>query len=367
MTHVQRNELSTLSDRELIAETRRLAEHERDATAAVVGPDGNGRAEAVSGRRLLVAVYVLHTGAPLLGARSLRPYRGGGAARRFPAILDGLVDGRLTLTAIGLLAAHLTPANWEEVLSAAEHRSKREVEHIVAAMRPQPAVPAVVRKLPSPRTAAAPAWPAVEAQGGSIATGGDPAPEEGAMSSPPAGQLLASVAPAVPRRDRIVVTPLAPERYKVQLTISREAHDALRRAQDLLRHAIPDGNPAVIFERALTLLVGDLERTKLAAAKRPRAAVTQKARSRHVPAVVKREVGPRPGALRLRRHDWRWYGARIPRDASRYSVRRWRRDGRVESPASVYRAQRLRSRGMVRADGRQGGTRVLRRNSVRTS
>jgi hypothetical protein len=56
----------------------------------------------------------------------------------------------------------------------------------------------------------------------------------------------------------------------VQVTISREAHDKLRRAQDLLRHAIPNGDPAAIFERALTLLVEDLERKKLAAAKRPR-------------------------------------------------------------------------------------------------
>jgi 5-methylcytosine-specific restriction endonuclease McrA len=83
----------------------------------------------------------------------------------------------------------------------------------------------------------------------------------------------------------------------VQLTISREAHDKLRRAQDLLRHAIPDGNPAVIFERALTLLVGDLERKKLAVAKRhrPRAAGAQTSHSRHVPAAVKREVWARDG------------------------------------------------------------------------
>jgi hypothetical protein len=32
-----------------------------------------------------------------------------------------------------------------------------------------------------------------------------------------------------------VVQPLAPRRYKIQITVSRETHDKLRRAQDLLR------------------------------------------------------------------------------------------------------------------------------------
>jgi hypothetical protein len=89
------------------------------------------------------------------------------------------------------------------------------------------------------------------------------------------------------------VAPLAPERYKVQVTISREAHDKLRRAQDLLRHSIPSGDPAAIFERALSLLVDDLERKKLAAAKKPRPAGMARPGSRHVPAAVKRDVWAR--------------------------------------------------------------------------
>ena len=44
-----------------------------------------------------------------------------------------------------------------------------------------------------------------------------------------------------------VVAPIAPERYTVQFTVSRETHDKLRRAQDLLRHLIPDGDIAAIL------------------------------------------------------------------------------------------------------------------------
>jgi hypothetical protein len=54
--------------------------------------------------------------------------------------------------------------------------------------------------------------------------------------------------------------------------MSRASHDTLRRAQDLLRQVIPNGDPAAIFDRALTLLVADLERARLAATERPRPA-----------------------------------------------------------------------------------------------
>jgi hypothetical protein len=46
----------------------------------------------------------------------------------------------------------------------------------------------------------------------------------------------------------------------VQFTIGRDTHDKLRRAQDLIRHSVPTGDPAVIFDRALTPLLSDLEK-----------------------------------------------------------------------------------------------------------
>jgi hypothetical protein len=70
-------------------------------------------------------------------------------ARRFPVILDLLAEGTITLTAVGLVAAHLTPDNHRDVLEAVRHKSKREVEHLVAGLCPQPPVPSVIRKLPA--------------------------------------------------------------------------------------------------------------------------------------------------------------------------------------------------------------------------
>ena len=56
---------------------------------------------------------------------------------------------------------------------------------------------------------------------------------------------------------------MAPERYKLQFTISREMQEKLRRVQALVRHVIPSGDPAAIFDRALILLLHDLERRTL--------------------------------------------------------------------------------------------------------
>jgi 5-methylcytosine-specific restriction endonuclease McrA len=63
--------------------------------------------------------------------------------------------------------------------------------------------------------------------------------------------------------------------------------------QDLMRHSIPNGDLAAIFDRALTVLLSELERTKLAAAKRPRTTAAASTMSRHIPATVKRTVWAR--------------------------------------------------------------------------
>lgn len=79
------------------------------------------------------------------------------------------------------------------------------------------------------------------------------------------------------------------------MTVSRETHDKLRRVQDLLRHQVPDGDPAVVFDRALTLLLQDLERKKMACTGSPRPARSARPGSRHIPAAVRRAVWKRDG------------------------------------------------------------------------
>jgi hypothetical protein len=94
---------------------------------------------------------------------------------------------------------------------------------------------------------------------------------------------------------RAVVQPLAPERYKLQLTIARETHDTLRQLQDLMRHAVPDGDPSRIIDRALTLLLEDVLRQKCGMTKSPRAGAVKCSDWRTIPAAVRRAVWARDG------------------------------------------------------------------------
>jgi hypothetical protein len=227
-------------------------------------------------------IRLLHkTGAPTRGVHGR--IEAARAARRFPKILDLLADGELTLTAVGLLAPHLTPDNHLQLLARARYRSKREIEHLVAEIHPRPDVPSSIRTLPDSRPAAAP-LPGDDAAG--RADGPSPPTSQTEIEAVRQTSLRLSTVPPV-------VAPLAPERYRVQFTVSRETFEKLRRVQDLLRHTIPNGDPAAIFDRALTLLLEELDRTRLAATTRPHASAPTKPGSRHIPAAVRRAVWSR--------------------------------------------------------------------------
>lgn len=279
------NELTAntrLSDAELLDEIKRLTANERLATARLIA----ALAE-LDARRLYLGegcsslftyctrVLQLSEHAAYLRIEAAR------AVRKWPAVLTFLAEGALHLTAIGLLAPHLTADNVERTLVAAQHKSKREVEEIVAALRPQAVVPSSVRKLPmaqSPATATPLVNPLSQ--------------ERGALTRPPAPSYENPQPADSPRMKADEVKPLAPERYKVQFTVSRETHQMLREAQDLLRHQIPDGDVGAIFERALKLLVRKFHKTRHAAVERPRA-TSLCSTGRHVPASVKRAVWER--------------------------------------------------------------------------
>jgi 5-methylcytosine-specific restriction endonuclease McrA len=228
---------------------------------------------------VLVALHLLHASAAFVRACGVRPHRSGARGAAFPIILEQLSCGALTLTAVGMLAPHLTADNHSHVLDSARHKTKREVEQLVATLRPQPDVPAAVRKLPTPKPSTISAL--------SI---------DSIDSRPGSRVHTAATAPSIPRDPpRPIVVALAPERFKVQFTVSRETHDKLRRVQGLLRHQVPNGDLPVVFDRALTVLLEHLEKTKLAKAQRPRTATTNITHSRHIPAAIKRAVWKRDG------------------------------------------------------------------------
>jgi hypothetical protein len=209
------------------------------------------------------------------------------SARAFPEMLGMIHDGALTPTAARLLAPSLTDENHDRLLAAAAYRSKREVEEAIARERPRPDVPAAIRKLPAPRTqsAAPAAIPAHEASGAAPALMSGPLPlaDPSPRVSPPAAGRRPGVAP------------LSPDRYEVRFTASAATCDKLRLAQDLLRHAVPDGNTAEIVDRALTVLIEQTARTRFALVRRPRQVAATPEPSRAPTANVKRKVYVRDG------------------------------------------------------------------------
>jgi hypothetical protein len=215
-------------------------------------------------------------------------------ARRCPLVLEALTAGEITLTTITLLAPHLTDDNHRAVLEEAHHLGRRDVERIVARLRPQPDVVSAVRRLPDPP--ARPAAPGSKAAAQPpAATSGTVQPDSSLLGDAAAQPIEPAALPAC--RDTVssrpAVKPLSPARYSLTLTIGQDAHDMLARAQALLRHAVPDGDPAVVFERALRALLRELERSRLAATSRPRRASPVAAAGRRVPAAVRRAVWAR--------------------------------------------------------------------------
>src|SRR5919106_5751267 len=162
MTTNMLSSVAQLSNHDLLAQVKRLAERERAATAALIA----SLAE-LDRRRLYLAegcsslftycTQVLHLSEHAAYGR----IEAARTARRFPVILELLRDGALTLTTVCLLGPHLTLENHELLLQEATHKSKREVEHLVAALRPQPDTRPSIRKLPVPKfSAASPTVPA---------------------------------------------------------------------------------------------------------------------------------------------------------------------------------------------------------------
>jgi hypothetical protein len=189
-----------------------------------------------------------------------------------------------------LLAPHLTPENQEQVLGEAAGKSKREIEGLVARLSPQPPVPTIVRKLPDRST------PPPDASPGFSFAAAVPAAEAG---SAPAPAFAAPPAPASRREERRSnVSPLSEETFKFQFTANRACHEKFRQAQDLLRHRVTNGDVAMIFEKALDVLIDQVKKERFATGRKARPAPPEQAdasSSRHIPDAIKREVFERDG------------------------------------------------------------------------
>jgi HNH endonuclease len=225
------------------------------------------------------------------------------ACRLFPQALQQLAAGELTVTTVRLLARRLTAENHRELLAAAAHRSKHEVEELIACRFPEADTRSSVRKVPvrtqsSEPVASPPTAEPAQVMGAPVIASA----ASGPVLTP--APVLTAREPVAPRptasTHRPAVKPLAEDRYEVRFTASAGTRDKLKVAQDLLRHVIPSGDVAAIVDRALSALIEAHSRTKMAVVRTPaktRPVTNRPAAvgSRHVPSAVKRTVWGRDG------------------------------------------------------------------------
>ena len=222
--------LAHLSDAVLLRELAVLAARDRETTAwllAHIAEVDARKAYAPAGHASLFAYCVEEL--RFSEDAAYKRIQAARAARQFPILFQAVAEGRLHLTAVCLLAPHLTAQNVEALVEAATNRKKFEIEAALAARFgvSRAAVPSIstVTPLQSARGVGSESELALE----QVAS---------AWTEP------------------------SPERFLVRVTIDKPTHERLVRAQALLSHAIPSGDVAQVLYRALGTLIEKLEKRR---------------------------------------------------------------------------------------------------------
>jgi hypothetical protein len=281
----------------LLSEVERLVKADRTVGAALLMHLGEVDARKLYLARGFSSMFMYCRAA--LGMSEAEAYlrmRAADLGRRFPLVLERFGSGDVHLSAIKLLAPHLTQDNHAQLLDRVRGKSKREIEVIVAELAPKPDVPARMRKLPERSLKSAAAFDFSTEQACDAASAQAKCASASLASPPPSAAASTTAAPASaaafseaerslalqalptaekafalqPPRARAVSTPLSPGRYKLELTLGQDAHDQLMQLQALFRHQNPSGDLTSIVERAISELLERTMKRRFAQARRPR-------------------------------------------------------------------------------------------------
>jgi hypothetical protein len=220
-------------------------------------------------------------------------------ARAFPFLSDAIADGRIHLSAIRMLAPHLTTSNAQELVTAATHSRKWQIERLLAERFPMPepmrldgGISALRPSAPGRTEAASTPVPSPAPGRVDAVNGSAPEPVNGSASASAPSPAPGRVEPApIPAR----VQPISAQRYMLQFSIPTSDHDRLRHLQSLLSHTVPSGEVELVFACMLDVSVPYYEKRKFGATGSPHANARPAAGLRTVPAHVRRAVWARDG------------------------------------------------------------------------
>ena len=230
-----------LADASLLQSTRSLRARDRLTTALLVA-----RIAEIDSRRLAERLGHPSTMAWCIAELRLsedeagRRIRAARFGRNFPTLFEALADGRLHLTAVNLIGPHLSKATVEDWIAGATHKTRAEIQALIAIRRPRPDCPDGMVEL--------------------------------------AEYVLEHV------RDQIL--PMAPQRHLFQCAIGEALREKFEEARDLMSHQNPGGKYEVILLEALELLIPALKKQKFA---------TSGAGDRRISSEVREKVWERDG------------------------------------------------------------------------
>ena len=323
MVHVLEH-VSGMADAELVGRLERLVKADRALSAKLLVHLGEVDARKLYCERAYSSMFeYCRSGLGMSEAEAALRIQAARVGRRFPLVLQRLGAGAVHLSAIKLLAPHLTADNHVQLLDRVRGMTKRQVEVLVADLAPKPDVPARIRKVPEPRKLFDANATAVVPEPSSLAVTATARPVSAPPSASvptlaPAERSVSKVAPTAPVASstfalqsppsRATSTPLGRGRFKLVLTLGQEAQEALDQLVELCRHQNPSGDLTFIVERALIELrkckmkqrfgLKGSSKAQAMIAPAPKADVeeTRGARSlksRHIPRAVRREVHAR--------------------------------------------------------------------------
>lgn len=348
------DDCARLKDDDLVREIKFLAEHARRGEVRLLAH----LSEFDSRRLCLEEGYrsLFEYGVGALGfdeQESYRRLRAARVIRSYPAARAALESRKITVPGLVALAPWLTRDNAAQWLKAAEGKSRREIESLVAARYPQAPQPDAVRNHPD-QPVVVPGTPpeALEAR------------EAGGES------------PAVAAPDRLgwgwqQLTPVSIDRVRVGFDAASAVARLLERARQILRHKYPEGRLEDIVREALEAYLDrkdpqrrlELQSAKVESApeppppeedeKLPTRFLRAWAAGRYIPAKVKSEVWARDDG----RCAWREKNGEVcgSRDWIEYDhVRPFAKGGRSDDPRNIRLLCRVHNQAAAEAafDGR---------------
>jgi 5-methylcytosine-specific restriction endonuclease McrA len=232
--------LDERTDEQLLSDVTKLVGSHRELTAKLVAH----LAEIEERRLHLLAgfssMFAFCTGALGFGeGEAFRRILAARLGRRFPVVYTLLASGSLKLSTLELLREWLTEDNHEELFVLVAEKSKREVQALLAARFPRPDRPTRIR--------------------------------------------------------RSAIEPLSETRFLVEFTASAALREKLELCRDLMSHANPSHDLAVVIERAVELLLADLERKRLARTTHPKRPRSRQVEPSRISNATRREVFERDG------------------------------------------------------------------------